>query len=101
MCDEYDNDNYAPDYYDKEIRDAYPDVYGYDEYAQQFTPPVRKTVKRRNVVAGKSNKVTKGVGAERLRKKAEAKKNDTIYMIVYLVMLAVFLFMCLFFIVWG
>lgn len=78
-----------------------PNVYGYDEYAQQFTPPVRKTVKRRNVVAGKSNKVTKGVGAERLRKKAEARKNDTIYMIVYLAMLAVFLFMCLFFIVFG
>ena len=32
MCDDY--DNYDPDYYDKEFRVAYPDVYGYDEYAQ-------------------------------------------------------------------
>ena len=48
MSDEY--DNYDPYYYDKEFRDAFPDVYGNDEYAQQFKPvrrsaykPVRKS----------------------------------------------------------
>ena len=50
MSDEYDNNNYDPDYYDKEFRDAYPDVYGNDEYAQQFKPVKRsayKPVRRR------------------------------------------------------
>lgn len=50
MSDEYDNNNYDPDYYDKEFRDAYPDVYCNDEYAQQFKPVKRsayKPVRRR------------------------------------------------------
>ena len=98
MSDEY--DNYDTDYYDKEFRDACPDVYGHDEYAQQFTQPVRKAVERRNAVAGKNNKFAKGVVAERQRRKAEAKKNEMVYLMVCLALLATLLFTCIFFIVW-
>lgn len=89
MCD--DCDNYDPDYYDKEFRDAYPEVYGYDEYAQQFYPPTRKTVRRTASSGSKvrrSNRIRIHDPKDKEKEKSERVQNLILYVLLALLVVA-------------
>lgn len=91
MCD--DCDNYDPDYYDKEFRDAYPEVYGYDEYAQQFCPPTRKTVRRTASSGSKvrrSNRIRIHDLKDKEKDKTERIQNLILYVLLSLLIVAAY-----------
>ena len=78
MCDDYDNGHYDPDYYDKEFRDAYPNVYGYDEYAQQFSPVRRSSSKPARRSSGKSTKKSVSRPVRKTSNSGQQSKNGEI-----------------------
>lgn len=91
-----DCDNYDPDYYDKEFRDANPGVYGYDEYAQQFYPPTRQTV-RRTASSGrkvrKSNRSYVHEPKDKEKEKSERMQNLILYALLLLFVVAAYFFL--------